>query len=207
MIYPIFFIAVGFLSGGILFSYHIPKWLCGVDVVAESADHNPGTYNAVKLCGLRIGLLCLLLDLAKGFVPVFLALRVLRIEDPWVAPVLAAPVLGHAMALFYPFAGGKAVAVSFGALLGLLPWSPAVLALALPYVFFSTILVLQPHERRTVLSFFCMAVLCLLGAVLWTHRMSVTLGASLVALTAMWKNRPQPVAVEEPAALAQKGKP
>ena len=130
MFYPILFSIAGFLSGGVLYSYHVPKLLCGVDVVADSPDHNPGMTNAMKLCGVPVGLLCLALDMAKGFLPVFAALRFLRIEDPWLAPVLAAPALGHALAVFYPFAGGKAVAVSFGVLLGLLPQQEEVSAYA-----------------------------------------------------------------------------
>ena len=189
MFYPILFSIAGFLSGGVLYSYHVPKLLCGVDVVADSPDHNPGMTNAMKLCGVPVGLLCLALDMAKGFLPVFAALRFLRIEDPWLAPVLAAPALGHALAVFYPFAGGKAVAVSFGVLLGLLPQSAAVVALIVPYLFFSTIVVIRPDERRTVVSFFCMAMLCLAGAVFVTGRMGIALGASIVAVTAMWKNR------------------
>lgn len=189
MFYPILFSIAGFLSGGVLYSYHVPKLLCGVDVVADSPDHNPGMTNAMKLCGVPVGLLCLALDMAKGFLPVFAALRFLRIEDPWLAPVLAAPALGHALAVFYPFAGGKAVAVSFGVLLGLLPQSAAVVALIVPYLFFSTIVVIRPDERRTVVSFFCMAMICLAGAVFVTGRMGIALGASIVAVTAMWKNR------------------
>ena len=163
MFYPILFSIAGFLSGGVLYSYHVPKLLCGVDVVADSPDHNPGMTNAMKLCGVPVGLLCLALDMAKG--------------------------LGHALAVFYPFAGGKAVAVSFGVLLGLLPQSAAVVALIVPYLFFSTIVVIRPDERRTVVSFFCMAMLCLAGAVFVTGRMGIALGASIVAVTAMWKNR------------------
>ena len=139
--------------------------------------------NAMKLCGVPVGLLCLALDMAKGFLPVFAALRFLRIEDPWLAPVLAAPALGHALAVFYPFAGGKAVAVSFGVLLGLLPQSAAVVALIVPYLFFSTIVVIRPDERRTVVSLRSARLLFVTG------RMGIALGASIVAVTAMWKNR------------------
>ena len=151
---PVLYSILGFLLGGVLFSYHLPKLLRGVDIVALSPDHNPGTANAVKLCGLPLGLLCLALDMAKGFLPVWLAMRRLPPDTLWLAPVLLAPVLGHALAVFYPFRGGKAVAVTFGTLLGLLPFSYAVFALALPYIFFSTIVVLHPNERRSVVSFF-----------------------------------------------------
>ena len=64
MFYPILFSIAGFLSGGVLYSYHVPKLLCGVDVVADSPDHNPGMTNAMKLCGVPVGLLCLALDMA-----------------------------------------------------------------------------------------------------------------------------------------------
>ena len=137
---PVLYSIFGFLLGGVLFSYHLPKLLRGVDIVALSPDHNPGTANAVKLCGLPLGLLCLALDMAKGFLPVWLAMRCLPPDTLWLAPVLLAPVLGHALAVFYPFRGGKAVAVTFGTLLGLLPFSYAVFALALPYIFFLTII-------------------------------------------------------------------
>ena len=40
------FVILGFLSGSILFSYHLPLWFKRVDVVRTSADHNPGTANA-----------------------------------------------------------------------------------------------------------------------------------------------------------------
>ena len=63
------------------------------------------------------------------------------------------------------------------------------MALIVPYLFFSTIVVIRPDERRTVVSFFCMAMICLAGAVFVTGRMGIALGASIVAVTAMWKNR------------------
>lgn len=46
----ILFAALGFFLGGILFSYHLPKLLRGVDVCAEK-DHNPGAMNAFRQAG------------------------------------------------------------------------------------------------------------------------------------------------------------
>ena len=69
------FIGLGFLSGSVLYSRYLPKILKGVDIVALSEDHNPGTANVMKYAGVQIGILCLLCDLAKGFVPVFVAAR------------------------------------------------------------------------------------------------------------------------------------
>ena len=188
MLIPVLFSIIGFLSGGILFSYHIPKMLKKVDVVALSPDHNPGTANAMKLCGVPVGLTCLACDLLKGYLPVWGALHWMRIEDPALALVMLAPVLGHALAVFYPFKGGKAVAVSFGVLLGLLPHSLAVFALVVPYLFFSLVVVLHPNERKTVVSFFVLAVFCVIGG-FYTHRAGIALGSAGMAMVTMWKNR------------------
>ena len=71
------FVLIGFLSGSVLFSYHIPMWLKHIDVVKESKDHNPGTSNAFKYAGVNIGILCLMADLAKSFLPVLYSVHCL----------------------------------------------------------------------------------------------------------------------------------
>ena len=64
--------ALGYLLGGVLFSYHIPLFMRGIDIVEVSEDHNPGTANAVKYAGVSVGMICLAADLAKGFLPVWM---------------------------------------------------------------------------------------------------------------------------------------
>ena len=67
--------------------------------------------------------------------------------------VLCAPVAGHAFPLFYPKRGGKAIAVSFGVLLGLLPRYRPVLLLIFFYLLFSFLIVVKPHLYRSILTF------------------------------------------------------
>ena len=67
-------------------------------------------------------------DLLKGFIPVFLFASTHE-EGIFFMPgalVLAAPVLGHAFPLFHRFRGGKGIAVSFGCLLGPMPFLASV---------------------------------------------------------------------------------
>lgn len=204
MFIPVLFVLFGFLLGGILFSYHIPKALCGVDVVALSHDGNPGTANAMKLCGVPVGLLCLTCDMLKGYLPVRLAMAGLPQGSYWIAAAMIAPVLGHALALFYPFSGGKAVAVSFGVLLGLTPVSWLVLGLVAPYLFFSLVVVLHPNERRSVYSFLVLAITSWVFATM-TQRTNLALGASGMAAVAMWKNRVRaPAGEREPQTVREK---
>ena len=91
MIYGIFFIFAGYLSGSILFAYLIPKYFYHIDICRLSDDQNPGAFNAFTHTGIRTGTLILLLELAKGFFPVHIALHVLSPTDPLFALVLAAP--------------------------------------------------------------------------------------------------------------------
>lgn len=94
----ILFIAAGFISGSILYSYMIGKYFCNIDIMEISDDKNPGAANIIKHAGVKYGIPAIFLDVAKGFVPVYFAVKYLDIESLYFIPVLAAPVLGHATA-------------------------------------------------------------------------------------------------------------
>ena len=96
----------------------------------------------------------------ESALPVFLAARHLDPEEKLFALVMAAPVVGHAYPLIDRYGkGGKAIAVSFGVLLGLYPVFLPVLLLAWVYLFFSLVLVVEPHSLRTGLTFLIWSVL------------------------------------------------
>ncbi len=194
MIYPyLIFSLTGFLLGGILFSYYLPRILKGIDICEVSQDHNPGAMNAFHYGGVPVGILCLLCDLLKGFLPVFLAMRTLNFQSSWFALVIASPAAGHALAPFSHrhggsrHGGGKAIAVSFGALLGLLPASFLVFLLAAFYLFFSLVWIIRPHERRTVVTFSLFAASAM-GAAFYTGGWSFSLGALLLSFAVVCKN-------------------
>ena len=158
MIYGIFFIFAGYLSGSILFAYLIPKYFYHIDICRLSDDQNPGAFNAFAPAVIKTGTLILRLELAKGCFPVHIALHVLSPTDPLFALVLAAPVIGHAFPLFHPRMGGKAIAVSFGCLLGLYPDLHPVLTLAAFYLIFSLLLVIDPHLFRSMITYLCLCL-------------------------------------------------
>ena len=124
------FVLIGFLSGSVLFSYHIPMWLKHIDVVKESKDHNPGTSNAFHYAGVNIGILCLMADLAKSFLPVFYSVHCLGFPYALLPLVMAAPVAGHAFSPWYGFHGGKGVAVTCTWLILYLPVTGLLCCLA-----------------------------------------------------------------------------
>lgn len=159
---------LGYVSGSLLFAWIIPKYLLHMDITQKPGDHNPGTFNVFAQAGAAAGILVLVLELAKGALPVWAASRVLPVNRWGFGLVMAAPVLGHAFPFWRIKGGGKAIAVSFGVLLGLL---------VICYLFFSLVVVVEPHLHRSILTYGCVALLTLL----LLPRGGITLGVLLVS--------------------------
>lgn len=180
----LFFILAGYCSGSILFGEWIPRRMKGIDIRKISRDGNPGTANAFLCGGFWCGMLVLLCDILKGFLPVYLAAQKLGIVHPAFALVLAAPVAGHAFPVGNMGKGGKAIAVSFGVLLGMFPHISGALLLAGWYLFFSVIVIVEPHSFRTAAAYICWcvsAVMCKISPVL-------AAGAVLISLVVLDKH-------------------
>ncbi len=188
LIPPALCLLVGFLMGSLPFCVWLPRRLCKVDVCARSSDGNPGTANVFTLCGVPLGILCLLLELGKGIVPLLCAKVWLTPGSLWFTGAMAAPVLGHALGLLHHRHGGKCIAVSFGVLLALLPQDPVVLFLAIPYILFSTLIRIREHRIRSLIAFAAFGV----GAFLWEWRCgvcTVAAGCVLIALIVMYRHK------------------
>ena len=196
------FILIGFAMGGIMNGRILPQKLAHTDVCALSQDHNPGAANVFTYCGWKMGLLCLALDMGKGFLPVFTACRLSGgdLTDPMIAPLMLAPVLGHALAPFSRKKGGKAIACAFGVLLGLLPGSAAVFVLAFLYILFSTLVKINPHRRRSIVTFSLFGLIALVGGIFKAH-FPVGLGCVLISVVVVIKHLPlldqEPVGEQE----------
>lgn len=153
MFYYLCFAIAGYMFGSVLFAPLFGRIFKKGDIVARSKDRNPGTANAFMQGGLLCGALTLVCDLGKGFLPVFLCLR-LQEDRPalelGLAIVIAAPVLGHIFPLYHHFRGGKGIAVTFGSLLGFVPDLSAALTLAFFFILFSLVIRITPHFYRTI---------------------------------------------------------
>jgi glycerol-3-phosphate acyltransferase PlsY len=128
----IFWTLIGFLLGSIPFSLLIGRMIAKKDI-RTVGDGNPGGTNAIKAGGLKAGIPAILLDISKGFLPVFLAQKY-GLTGWSLIPVCLAPILGHAISPFLRFRGGKALGPTGGVWLGLVGlWAfPIYAALALP---------------------------------------------------------------------------
>lgn len=161
MIRTFLFFVFGYFSGSILFA-RVYGTLFNKDIMGKSKDKNPGAANAFLQGGMLCGTLTLIGDILKGFLPVFLFLKVSGGAVGFgIALVLAAPVLGHNYSVFYRFEGGKGIATSFGCLLGLFPRLLPALILAFCYITLSVVVRISPHYYRTLAAYFAAAVIAL----------------------------------------------
>ena len=98
--------------------------------IREHGSKNIGATNVGRVIGKKWGLICFLLDVGKGAVPVLvtgwltdsLGRHPAELETTamwWWMGVAAASVMGHMASIYLAFAGGKGVATSFGAMLAM----------------------------------------------------------------------------------------
>jgi glycerol-3-phosphate acyltransferase PlsY len=101
-----------FLCGSIPFGLLLVK-LAGKGDVRAHGSGNIGATNVSRVGGKTLGIVTLLLDILKGFLPVFLA-RQAGLGDGALSLVALAAVLGHVFTPWLKFQGGKGVATALG---------------------------------------------------------------------------------------------
>lgn len=106
---------LGSIPNGLVFG----KLIWGVDL-RQYGSHNIGATNAWRTLGKVPGFIIFLLDFLKGFLSVYIALK---IAGTPLAMVLAAifAIVGHSASLFLHFKGGKGVATGLGVIVMLMP--------------------------------------------------------------------------------------
>ncbi|KPJ53053.1 hypothetical protein AMJ39_06180 [candidate division TA06 bacterium DG_24] len=107
-------IVASFLIGSIPFGFIVAKLWAGVDI-REHGSGNIGFANVAREVGFRPGLVVLVLDIAKGFLPVLAAYAI------WGRDVAV-----HVVTPFLRWRGGKGVATALGAFAALDPPAAAV---------------------------------------------------------------------------------
>ena len=113
---------ISYLIGSIPFGYIVAKSK-GIDV-RQYGSGNIGATNVGRVLGKGYGVAVYILDLAKGFVPVYGVSYMVETQD-FVSPQVIicgfAAICGHVFPIYLRFKGGKAVATSCGVFLWLAP--------------------------------------------------------------------------------------
>jgi acyl phosphate:glycerol-3-phosphate acyltransferase len=111
LLFPI----LGYLFGSLPFSIWVTRIVKHVDVRDAGSGHATTT-NTIRQAGFGWGALVAILDVAKGFIPTFLAIRFSN--NVWIVVLTAAlAVVGHCWPIFAQFRGGMGLATFGGALL------------------------------------------------------------------------------------------
>jgi len=122
---PLAVVGIAYLLGAIPFGYLLVRWKTGADV-RSAGSGNIGATNVMRTTGRAAGIATLLLDIAKGYVAVWIAGRLTGQDVLWMSVAALAVMAGHAYPVFLGFHGGKAVASFVGAFWCLTPWALAV---------------------------------------------------------------------------------
>ena len=123
-------VAISYLIGGVPAAYLGGRLQRGLDI-RDHGNGNVGTVNAVRMLGMRSGLLVMAADAAKGALVIVIG-RLVGVSDFTMFALAIAVTAGHNWSPYIGFKGGKGVAVIFGISLAM---APVLSMLAGPVVF------------------------------------------------------------------------
>jgi len=118
----ILLLALSYLLGATPSSYWVGKAFHGLDL-REHGSGNLGATNCFRVLGWRSAVPVMIVDVGKGFVPVWFFPPLVGGAFAWALAFGGAAVLGHMFSLWVGFRGGKGVATSAGVFLALSPWA------------------------------------------------------------------------------------
>lgn len=188
-------IVVSFLLGSIPFGYLIGRIFYRSDL-RQSGSGNIGAMNALRTYGKGVAVVVLLLDAAKGFIPVWFLIWFLTrpidlhsdstfiVAHGFGLAALCgiAVVLGHCFSPWLGWKGGKGVATSFG-VIAAMSW-PALLVVLVSYVL-GAFVFSRYSSVGSILSN-AAAPFALYG---FTHQLAYAVYGFFVALLIVWTHR------------------
>lgn len=119
--FPLLAVLVGYLIGSLSFAVIVSR-VMGLNDPRTFGSKNPGATNVLRSGSKSAAVVTLLLDAAKGWLPVMLVKwygKPYGLEEGTMAMVGLAAFLGHLYPVFFRFVGGKGVATALGVLLGI----------------------------------------------------------------------------------------
>lgn len=146
---------VSYLLGSVPFGFLIAK-LKGVDL-RSSGSGNIGATNVYRVVGKREGLITLVLDVAKGTIPVVIFSLIFPKEQYINVISGFSAVLGHDFSVFLRFRGGKGVATSYGVTLPVYPLASLVGA----FIWITILLTTRLSSLAALLSFLIATLIAL----------------------------------------------
>ena len=123
-LYPLAATGAAYLIGSVSFAVVVSRFM-GLADPRSYGSNNPGATNVLRSGNKLAAVLTLLLDAAKGWLPVWAVVHegaALGLGEGTVAMVALAAFVGHVWPVFFRFKGGKGVATASGAMLVVHPF-------------------------------------------------------------------------------------
>jgi glycerol-3-phosphate acyltransferase PlsY len=155
--------------------------LMGSEDVRQKGSGNIGATNVYRVVGKLAGILTLIGDIMKGFLP-------LLAYKSWLAPTptqlgvaCAIAIIGHCYPVYLKFRGGKGVATAFGIFLVLSPQAVLVVVV----VFVITVAASRYISLGSVLAAMSAPLLILM----LNHPQPIFLATLFIAMLVIWRHR------------------
>ena len=184
---PLLAALAAYLLGSLSFAVIVSR-LMGLNDPRTYGSKNPGATNVLRSGSKAAAVVTLLLDAAKGWLPVALVRwygKPYGLEDGSLAMVGLAAFAGHLFPVFFRFQGGKGVATALGVLLGI-DW---LLGLATA----ATWLIVAWFSRYSSLASLVAALFAPVyyvfgDGVAWYTEKSILLAVAVMALLLVWRH-------------------
>ena len=127
---------LAYFSGSISSGVWIGKTFKGIDIRTVGSK-NSGATNAYRNLGAVYGIMTLVIDALKGYLPLLVASK-MGVSEKYIVVIGLIAILGHSFSCFLNFKGGKGVATSLGVFLFLAPKAIGIATLGFLIVVFFT---------------------------------------------------------------------
>lgn len=127
---------LAYFSGSIPSGVWIGKTFKGIDIRTVGSK-NSGATNAYRNLGAVYGIMTLVIDALKGYLPLLIASK-MEVSEKYIVVIGLIAILGHSFSCFLNFKGGKGVATSLGVFLFLAPKAIGIATLGFLIVVFFT---------------------------------------------------------------------
>jgi glycerol-3-phosphate acyltransferase PlsY len=178
---------LAYLLGSLSFAVIVSR-VMGLSDPRTFGSKNPGATNVLRSGSKGAAVATLVLDAAKGWLPVLLVRlygRPYGLEDGTVALVALAAFLGHLYPVFFKFVGGKGVATAAGVLLGVSAW----LGLATLLVWVAMAAVFRYSSLASITAaVLAPAIYLLADGGLWQAHSQVGLAVAVMALLLLYRH-------------------
>lgn len=127
---------LAYFFGSIPSGVWIGKTFKGIDIRTVGSK-NSGATNAYRNLGAVYGIMTLVIDALKGYLPLLVASK-MGVSEKYIVVIGLIAILGHSFSCFLNFKGGKGVATSLGVFLFLAPKAIGIATLGFLIVVFFT---------------------------------------------------------------------